>query len=264
MQTPLSIIAVFTAPELGFTGNTSAVLFTEKPYSDEEMQRLAADLNQPATTFLWPTGEQNCFNVRWFAPDAEIGLCGHGSLAAVAYLHNHHKTDKMTLAYRNGNIKGYTNNDVTCAMELAAIPVTGEVDPPKILEAGLGISVKEYHTTDNKQIVVVESEEALKKMTPDFEKLRESDVFGYSVTAPGDNVDFVSRTLVPHVQQLEDHATGSSHAALTPFWANRLGKSKMEALQLSKRGGKFFCEVHNDQVKLTGQYTIIAEGQMLL
>ena len=264
METPLSIIAVFTAPELGFTGNTAAVLFTEKSLAEKEMRRLASDLNQPATTFLWPGEEQNTFYVRWFAPDAEIGLCGHGSLAAIAYLHNHHKTDSLKLRYNAGEITGTANNDGTCSMQLNAIDVTGQAEPSPILEAGLGIPVKEYFTTNNKQIVVVGSEKELEEMKPDFEKLRQSDVFGYSVTAPGETADFVSRTLVPHVQQLEDHATGSSHAALAPFWSKRLGKSKMTALQLSKRGGKFECEVKGKQVTLSGYYTLIAEGQLFI
>ncbi len=264
METPLSIIAVFTAPELGFTGNTAAVLFTDAPLPEKEMRRLASDLNQPATTFLWPHTDAQTFNVRWFAPDAEIGLCGHGSLAAIAYLHNHHKIDSIKLKYNAGEITGTANNDGSCSMQLNAIAVTGELKPSPILVAGLGISVKEYFTTNNKHIAVVGSEKELRDMQPDFAKLRESEVFGYSVTAPGDEVDFVSRTLVPHVQQLEDHATGSSHAALAPFWSNRLGKTKMNALQLSKRGGKFECEVDGNTVTLTGQYTLIAEGQLFI
>ncbi len=97
-------------------------------------------------------------------------------------------------------------------------------------------------------------------MRPDFAKLRESEIFGYAVTAPGDQVDFVSRTIVPHVQQLEDHATGSSHAALTPFWAERLNKNQMQALQLSRRGGRFVCSLEGDQVTLEGKFSVLARG----
>ncbi len=264
MEAPFSILAVFTAPELGFTGNTAAVLFTENPLPEREMKRLASDLNQPASTFLWADKDAHTFNVRWFAPDAEIGLCGHGSLAAIAYLHNHYALAKIKLKYSGGEIYGTANSDGTCSMQLDAIPVTGETTPSPVLEAGLGIPVKEYFTTNNKQIVVVGSERELHDMRPDFEKLRESEVFGYSVTAAGNEVDFVSRTIVPHVQQLEDHATGSSHAALAPFWSKRLGKSKMIALQLSKRGGKFECELQDNLVTLTGHYTLIAEGQLFI
>ena len=95
---------------------------------------------------------------------------------------------------------------------------------------------------------------------PNSENLRNS---VYSVTALGDEVDFVSRTLIPHVQQLEDPATGSSHAALTPFWRERLKKDRMVAHQLSKRGGKFVCEMENEQVKLTGSFSMLAKGELM-
>ncbi len=261
MKIPFSLIAVFTDSELGFTGNTTAVLLTDQQLSESTMKKMAADFNQPATTFLWPGDTENTFKVRWLAPDEEIGLCGHGSLAAIAFLANQNElTASITLVYRGGEITGYKNNDGSCSIELGAIPVMEEQQPSQILKDGLGIPVMEYHTTNNKHIVVVGSESELAGMKPDFAKLRESEVFGYTVTAPGQEVDFVSRTLVPHVQQLEDPATGSSHAALAPFWSNRLGKSKMQALQLSKRGGRFNCEVKGNMVTLTGNYSFFAEG----
>ena len=260
-----SIIAVFTDPTLDFTGNTSAVVLTEKSLAEVDMKQLAADFNQPATTFLWPSESANTYSVRWLAPDEEIGLCGHGSLAAIAYLaHYENLKGKINLQYKGGSITGFQNNDGSCSMELDAIPVTGEEEPSDILIEALGIPVKAYFTTRNKHIVVIENESDLARMKPDFAKLRELDVFGYSVTATGSTADFVSRTLVPHVQQLEDHATGSSHAALAPFWSNRLAKSELTAHQLSKRGGKFICQVKGDSVILKGRFHIVAEGHIII
>ncbi|MGB0178260.1 MAG: PhzF family phenazine biosynthesis protein, partial [Owenweeksia sp.] len=92
----------------------------------------------------------------------------------------------------------------------------------------------------------------------------ESEVFGYVVTAAGNKVDFVSRTLVPHVQQLEDPATGSSHALLTPFWAKRLGKNTLYAHQLSSRGGAFNCTYNDEKVQLNGRFSILATGHFKL
>jgi predicted PhzF superfamily epimerase YddE/YHI9 len=99
-------------------------------------------------------------------------------------------------------------------------------------------------------------------MKPDFDWLRKSKIFGYAVSAPGDQVDFVSRTLVPHVLQLEDHATGSSHAILVPYWAEKFGKPKMQSLQLSPRGGAFNCELNGNKVLLSGQYEILDHGNI--
>lgn len=264
MKTPFFLIEVFNEPALQYKGNTAAVVWLEQPIDDEKMQVIAADFNQPATTFLWPSSRINAFHVRWFAPDAEIDLCGHGSLAAVIFLFTHLAVkDRITLIYREGQIQGGMVAHNICSIQVNAIPVISEEAIPEVLKEGLGIPVKAFFATPNKHIVLVESENELKEMKPDFAKLRESKTFGYAVTAPGNEVDFVSRTLVPHVQQLEDPATGSSHAALAPFWGQRLGKDHMIAHQLSKRGGKFICDLANDSVKLSGSFSMLAKGELL-
>lgn len=264
MNFPFKIIEVFNDQALDFRGNTAAVTLLSSPLADEQMQSIAANLNQPATAFLSQSNKENTFDVRWFAPDAEIGLCGHGALAAIAFVSDKNLNSTMIeLNYKTGKISGYKNQDGSCSIKLKAIPVTGEEEVSEVLQEGLGIAVKEHFATANKHIVVVENEMDLKNMKPDFARLRDSDIFGYSVTAPGNDVDFVSRTLVPHVQQLEDPATGSSHAALVPFWSKRLGKSILTAHQLSQRGGKFFCEINKDMVTLKGNYKTLAQGEIL-
>ncbi len=265
MTIPFSLIEVFNDPARGFKGNISSVLLLDAALSDGDFQSIALDLNQPATTFLWPSSELNSYNIRWFAPDAEIGLCGHGSLAAISYLAKVvGLTGEIELRFPTGQIKGAVAGGHEAYIIIDPIPVLSEKAIPEALAQGLGVPVKGFFTTENKQIVLLEDEETLKNMKPDFARLRESKIFGYSVTAPGNDVDFVSRTLVPHVQQLEDHATGSSHAALAPFWAKRLGKAKLSALQLSPRGGKFTCEVSSGGVKLTGSFSTLARGHWLL
>jgi predicted PhzF superfamily epimerase YddE/YHI9 len=257
-----SLIEVFNDPAQRLKGNTSTVVWLEEPMDDEAMQAIATDFNQPATTFLWAAKELHTFHVRWFAPDAEIGLCGHGSLAAVAFLAEEKDVlEEVTLLYRDGKLSGRKTDTHSCIMRLDAIPVIREETISEVLKAGLGVEIVAHYSTNNKNIVLLKSEAALKNMHPDFAKLRESEIFGYAVTAPGDEVDFVSRTLVPHVQQLEDHATGSSHAALTPFWAKRLGKNSLLAHQLSQRGGRFVCTLEGQIVALEGKFSVLAKGE---
>lgn len=267
MHSPFSLIEVFDDPAQGFKGNTTTVVWLDHELDEAKMQSIAADFNQPATTFLWknPADKEHEFRVRWFAPDAEIGLCGHGSLAAIVFLSVKRAVKgTVTLCFAEGQLEGSLQEDGSCSMTLDGIPVLSEDEIPPKLEEGLGIKVKAYYSTPNKNIVLAESEEAVRQMQPNFEKLRELAAFGYAVTAAADQVDFVSRTLVPHVQQLEDPATGSSHAALAPFWSKKLGKNQMTAHQLSKRGGKFKCEMLGNNVRLSGMYQILAEGQLSL
>jgi len=261
MSADIQFISVFGKQNLNLHGNVSAVVWLNNPLSKAAMQAIGSDLNQPATTFLWE--ENNKINVRWFAPDGEIGLCGHGSLAAMAYLSQNKNTNSdITLNYAGGEIKGNAIDEHQCQMQISGIMVENELPIPKLLQEALGVPIIGYFKTSNKNIVLLENEESVKKMKPNFALLRESQTFGYSVTAVGMEVDFVSRTLVPHVQQLEDHATGSSHAALVPFWSHRLNKTQLKAIQHSPRGGYFECNYKDEKVNLKGEYRIIVNGKI--
>lgn len=255
-----NLITVFNSPSQGFKGNTAAVMLLDSAPKDEQMQAWATDFNQPATTYLWPSKDGH-YHVRWFAPDGEIDLCGHGSLAAAAFLKEKHQLDKAILHYRNGHVK-VGKEDHSYYLWIDPIEVIDHGNKPSGLDEALGVEVHDYFRTANKDIVLLKSEAELRAMKPDFNALKSLEPFGYSVTAPGDKVDFVSRTLVPKVQQLEDHATGSSHAILTPFWSDRLRKNEMEAWQLSPRGGAFQCEMHLNQVLLKGDGHIWADGEL--
>jgi PhzF family phenazine biosynthesis protein len=266
MKKEFQLIQVFDDPSQGFRGNISSVVLLDQLPETKIMQRLASDLAQPATTFLAPLDSNAEYKVRWFAPDGEIGLCGHGSLAAMAFLNKEAPGMEYTLHYRNGKLSGKAERVNKAQINLNPIPVQGKLPVDEALKEGLGIPILEYWHTNNKDIVLVNSEKSLRNMKPDFNRLRDRNTFGYAVTAKGDKVDFVSRTLVPHVGQLEDHATGSSHAILVPFWAERLGETRFEAEQLSPRKGKFSCAFDPDsqKVKLTGRYSIIAKGEILI
>lgn len=261
-----SLISVFTDPPTGALGNISAVIFSENQLPDSTMQKIAANLNQPATTFLFAPNESGAYPVRWFAPDAEIGLCGHGTAAASVFLAERHGSGNFRFAAGRNQISGKaTAEDGGFEINLEALPVTREVSVPEALTAGLGIKVQGHYATGNKNIVLAESAEDVREMRPKFHVLRTLDHFGYAVTARSDDgqFDFVSRTLVPHVGQLEDHATGSSHAALVPFWADRLGKERLTARQLSQRGGVFRCSTSESRVSLAGNSRLIAKGTVM-
>lgn len=251
-------IQVFGSQELGLQGNIAAVGLDPQPLESAQMQDLARAYAQPATSFLSPGAKENHFAIRWFAPDAEIGLCGHGAMAAVVFLHQQYGLSNVQLFYPQGRIEGgFLGGEYYLFLE--PIEVIDHLPVEPALEQALGLKVLDYFSTANKYIVVVESEAALAAMRPDFEALAKLEPFGYVLTAPGEHCDFVSRTLVPKVQQLEDHATGSSHAVLTPFWSERLGGQKMLGLQLSARGGRFLCSMQMNQVMLQGEGFILGQ-----
>lgn len=262
---PYQLIAVFTGKQEKALGNISAVMELERWISDEAMQAIARDLNQPASTFLRKHTAKDTWEARWFAPDAEIGLCGHGTAAAAAYLGHKYGDAHFTLLAGEHELSGVSN----CAahrfeISIEAIATTGKLPIEEALRKGLGVEIVEHVKTGNKNIVLLHTEADLRHLKPQWHHLREMEHFGYAVTAPGDKVDFVSRTLIPFVQQLEDHATGSSHAALVPYWAEKLGKSSLSAVQLSPRKGVFGCALKDGQVELAGQFEILATGEVWL
>jgi PhzF family phenazine biosynthesis protein len=267
-HSPFSIVNVFSNLALGLRGNAAAVILLEDKINEKLMQKIAKDLNQPATSFIWPSENDSIYNIKWFAPDAEIQLCGHGALAAISFLFNNGfekgQDQEITLQAGKHQIIGWQTAANEYAIKLEAIKSQKIKEIPEILEEAIGQKIIEYRSSDNKNIIVLENETAVAQMNPDFELLRNIDVFGYAVTAKSDNVDFVSRTLVPHVQQLEDQATGSSHALLVPYWSEKLNMKHLIAKQLSSRGGFFKTEYQNNYVTLTGQSYNTVEGTFLL
>ncbi len=258
MNASFQLIAVFNDDQLNYRGNTSVVIELAHSLPDRQLREIAADLNQPATTFLWQ--QDGNMHVRWFAPDAEIDLCGHGSMAAAAYLQQR-AAEPVSLLAAGHKLKLQCLDSQRAGIWLEAIPIIRELPIPDALEAGLGKDVHGFYKTNNKEIVLLRDEEAVRSCHPDFARLRSLDHFGYAITAAGEQCDFVSRTLVPHVAQLEDAATGSSHAALTPFWSARLRKHLLSARQLSRRGGAFQCSLEGSLVHLVGKYKVLARGE---
>ncbi|MCH8555316.1 MAG: PhzF family phenazine biosynthesis isomerase [Schleiferiaceae bacterium] len=259
---PFTIVSVFSDFFYDFLGNPTAVIFMNDREQDSWYQKVASDFNQPATTFLLPLEDKGHFEVRWFAPDAEIDLCGHGSLGAGAAVYDKYGLSEIVLHPQQGVPIKIKKQENQFTLSLAPIPCQS-AEIPEGLEVALGAKIQSFHTSANKQIVVLESEKIVASLKPNFSKLAEQKYFGFVVTAPGHDCDFVSRTFVAKVQQLEDFATGSSHAVLVPFWSEQLNRNKLIAKQLSRRGGFFSCDYSTNMVKLTGNYRLIAEGEVI-
>jgi PhzF family phenazine biosynthesis protein len=135
---------------------------------------------------------------------------------------------------------------------------------PAVLEKALGVKVLETHMSRD-ILALVESEEDVQNMSPDFALLRQlDDPFAIIVTAKGSDCDFVSRFFAPNAGIPEDPVTGSSHSTLIPFWSKRLHKKELTAKQLSQRGGSLFCRDRGDRVDIGGTAVCYLEGELKL
>ena len=250
-------VAAFT--ERAFGGNPAAVVPLDEWLDDALMQKIAAENNLSETAFFVPLGKSE-WHIRWFTPTVEMPLCGHATLASAAVIREqlHHGHWPITLQSASGPLSVDTDRDAF-VLDFPANPPR-EIDLPDGIENALGASVLESFAGRDLQMVVLADEAAVAALQPDFTALAALVEHGLIATAKGDDVDFVSRFFAPAIGINEDPVTGAAHCVLTPFWSGRLGKTKLEARQISSRVGHLECEAHGERVKLRGNAVFFLSG----
>jgi PhzF family phenazine biosynthesis protein len=246
-----------------FGGNPAAVIPLEKWIDDELMQQIALENNLSETAFFVPSrNETSDFQIRWFTPGAEINLCGHATLGSAYVLFNILNFDKQEINFssKSGVLK-VTQNDNKIWLDFPSWKPERFSDYPEDVVKSLGNPeiIGVYKNRD--LLVELMDEEKVRNCRPDFSLMNKT---GYKIiiTAPGKSVDFVSRFFAPSVGIDEDPVTGSTHSQLIPFWSDKLGKEKLDALQLSKRGGKLWCEQNGARVKMGGNCVYYMKGEI--
>lgn len=244
-----------------FGGNPAAVCPLDAWLDDDLLQAIAAENNLSETAFFVKT--VHGFHLRWFTPVAEVNLCGHATLATAHVLFDILGYTRPSIAFETrSGILNVARKGAMLVMDFPAMPPKYCV-PPVALLAGLGVQAVEVLAADD-YFVVVDSEEAVQAIQPDFAKLAQVDLRGVCVTARGRDVDFVSRFFAPKLGIPEDPVTGSAHCALIPYWSAQLGKSVLGARQISKRGGDIQCELKGDRVTLAGHAVTFMEAEIFL
>ncbi|MEM8886404.1 MAG: PhzF family phenazine biosynthesis protein [Bacteroidota bacterium] len=240
-----------------FGGNPAAVCPLDEWLPDELMQSIALENQLSETAFF--VREGNEFHLRWFTPAFEIDLCGHATLASAHVLYQH-------LGYK-GSIVFHTRSGPLYVeqegakyfMKLPSRPPEKATGPANVVEA-LGIKPIESRISRD-YFFVFESEQQIRDMQPNLDLIYKwEEVVGVTVTAPGVNSDFVSRFFAPRALVNEDPVTGSAHCNLVPYWAEKLGKKKLYAEQLSARYGELFCEDLGEQISLGGNAVTFFKG----
>lgn len=234
-----------------FGGNPAAVCPLETWLPDEVMQKIAVENNLSETAFYVRTGSG--FHIRWFTPAVEVALCGHATLATahVIFNHDHYPGGVIELDSKSGPLKVRREDDLLVLDFPAERPE--RVDPPAGLVAALGREPIEIWLGKSDYMAVYAAEDDVATLAPDIPALGAVPGRAVIVTAPGREVDFVSRFFAPRVGVPEDPVTGSAHTKLTPYWSARLGKPVLSALQLSKRGGRLRCRMAGDRVEIAGR-----------
>jgi PhzF family phenazine biosynthesis protein len=240
-----------------FAGNPAAVVPAPVFPGVAEMQDVARRIGVPTTAFVVPAGP-GAYRVRWFTPHAEMPLCGHATIASARHLFGAGDAGRTALRFVSprGVLVTERAGDLV-SIDLPAARLT-PVDPPPGLLAALGVDALgtdalSCSTSDDDVLVELADAAAVAAVRPDFPALARQPFRGHIVTAPGDDgVDFVSRTFFPAFGVDEDQVCVSAHCGLAPFWARRLGRPALSALQLSARGGRLAVEDRGDRVRVLG------------
>jgi len=258
----LTIFQVDAFTDHLFGGNPAAVCPLEKWLPDETMQNIAMENNLAETAFFVPKDDH--FHLRWFTPAVEVDLCGHATLATAYVLFHHLGWNKSEIRFesRSGLLKVKKDLDLlTLDFPTDSLQL---IEPSKELNSCLGIEPLETYLGKTDFMAVVASQKEVEDLQPDFLRMSRLTGRGVIVTAPGDQVDFVSRFFAPQVGINEDPVTGSAHTTLTPFWSARLGKTNLTAMQLSSRKGYLNCLLKGTRVEISGKGKLYMKGEIFI
>lgn len=249
-------------------GNPAAVMPLRGWLPDAQLLALAAENNLSETAFLVAAGNSEPgadFLLRWFTPAAEVDLCGHATLASawVLFEHGGWATPQIRFATRSGILVAERASEGGIALDFPERP-SQAAEPPAALLEGLGRPPALTRVGVN-WIAIYDSQAEVAALRPDFRRLAELGEHGVIATAPGDEVDVVSRYFVPSYGIDEDPVTGSAHCDLAPYWCERLGREAFSARQISARGGEL--DVQRDaasgRVRLRGDCVLYMQGQVM-
>ena len=260
----LTITQVDAFTDTAFTGNPAAVCLLPSPRDERWMQSVAREMNLSETAFL--VRQPDGFGLRWFTPAVEVALCGHATLASahVLWEEGHLPTSQQARFHtKSGLLTGARAGD-WIELDFPAKREEAAAAPDGLAEA-LGAAPKYVGRNQFDYLVEVDSEETVRRLTPNHTALAALPVRGVIVTsrAASQGYDFVSRFFAPGSGIAEDPVTGSAHCALGPFWQARLGKSDFLAYQASQRSGVVRVRVVGDRVKLGGKAVTVLRGELL-
>jgi PhzF family phenazine biosynthesis protein len=256
---PFFQVDAFTIGPL--TGNPAAVMPLERWLDDDVLQAIAAENNLSETAFTVPSENEDAdYELRWFTPATEVPLCGH---ATIATGHALMSGNKLRFSTRQSGILTVGRENDRLVLDVPAHPVSRGEDPSLLSALGVEGDLFVGERAESAAIVLLDTEDAVRAVSPDFQALRRFHDL-VIVTAPGDEQDVASRVFAVPCGIDEDPVTGAAHAALVPFWAERLGRKEFTALQASKRRGLLHCRLEGDRVLLGGECRTVIVGQFQL
>ena len=247
-----------------FKGNPAGVMIIDESITDEWMQNMAAEMNLSETAFIIPTGTD--FRIRYFTPTNEVPLCGHATLASAHIIYETGlRKENETIRFKaSGGELSIKKDADLIVMNFPTYPIT-RIGVPNGFKEIIGFEpIETYSSIYNWIIAVAGTEDEIRKAEPVFADMIAKGIGHLMITAKSNSTenDFVLRCFAPGLGINEDPVTGSAHCALTPLWADKLGKTEMDSFQLSKRTGKLKVKLVGDRVEIKGKAITIFVAEL--
>ncbi|MDP4291562.1 MAG: PhzF family phenazine biosynthesis protein [Bacteroidota bacterium] len=263
MNQVLTLYQVDAFSDKLFQGNPAGVCILKEWLNERLMQKIAAENNLPETAFI--VQKKNEVEIRWFTPTVEVDLCGHATLASAHVLFSYYSTPDNTIHFyspRSGKLEVERNGE-WLTLDFPK-DVYSKIEVPNILVNAFQRSPIEAFRGKSDFLLIFNSQKIIEELNPDLSMIASVGGRGVIVSAPGNEVDFVSRFFAPQSGINEDPVTGSAHTTLAPYWSKRTGKKKLTALQLSKRRGELICEVKDLRVLISGKAVTYLIGEIAI
>ena len=269
----MQIFTIDAFTQESWHGNPAATAIVQEFPDVAVMQSIAAEMNLSETAFVKPLAHKH-FHLRWFTPLQEVNLCGHATLAMSHYLREIKAIDPalaLTFQTLSGDLKiGFEGELIV--MDFPALPDLQLLAADVLVQLNQIVLDRPYEClgkAGGNIMVRLSDQKAVADFTPDFPLIAELAADGLIITSisdPNSSYDFVSRYFAPQIGINEDPVTGSTHCALTPYWAGVIGKNMLKARQLSKRSGDlelvYLQDRGQDRVLLKGYAVTVMRGDL--
>jgi len=256
----LKIYQVDAFTDTLFGGNPAAVCPLEEWLPDETMQKIAMENNLSETAFF--VKDENEFHIRWFTPKVEVSLCGHATLASAHVIFNYLALNGEEIRFNSkSGLLTVKKEKELLTLNFPTDPIR-PANPPSYLINAMKVKPLEIYQGRTDYLLILGSQNEVESAEPDLPLLKKLPVRGVIISARGDASDFVSRFFAPGSGVDEDPVTGSAHTSMIPYWANKLGKAEMTAVQLSPRKGHLFCKYLGERVEIGGRAVTYLTGEI--
>ncbi len=244
-----------------FHGNQAAVCILDKWPDEKTMFNITLENNFSETAFAVKEGDK--YHLRWFTPGGEIDLCGHATLATGFVVLSFYEQGSKSIIFKtlSGDLTVSKSGNLL-EMEFPAYKLQ-KTDVTSQMEDALGCRITEAFKSRD-LLLVTDDEETVRSLKPDLDKIEMLDGLLVHVTAKGKETDCVSRSFGPKLKIPEDPVCGSGHCHIIPYWAEKLGKTRLTAYQASKRGGTLYCRVEGEKIFLAGEAALFSVGELCI